>query len=149
MVNFTEDYKLRVADGANVAERECIKYLNKKDDIYYTKFGFDEVKSNVPSKWFFKIPSTLRSCPDYLIIKDTTSFLEAKGYRDCLKVKEHDIQGYKFWDSIVPLYFFLYNCDVCEYDVIPFSRLLELIKDAETGTYPDNNKLYYKVIIRS
>lgn len=145
MVTYEAEYKDRTAQGANVAETKCEEFLNSQNKLHWYKFGFDETNRNIPSEYFFKIPETLRNAPDYICIKRDAFFLECKGYRDFLKIKEDDLKGYSFWNRLMPLYFFAFDCKSMTHKTISFSKLSDLIPVSDIDSYPDNKKIYYKV----
>tara|TARA_R110002012_G_scaffold263932_1_gene447174 strand:- start:2116 stop:2559 length:444 start_codon:yes stop_codon:yes gene_type:complete len=145
MVDYKADYKDRTAKGANVAETKCVEFLDSHENFHWYKFGFDETDRNIPSEFFFKIPETLRNAPDYVCIKNKAFFLECKGYKDYLKIKEDDLKGYMFWNRMMDLFFFAYDCINHKHHVLSFDKLSDKIPESEIDTYPDNHKIYYKV----
>lgn len=147
MVDYKADYKDRTSKGANVAETKCVEFLNEQKNFHWYKFGFDETERNIPKDFFLKIPETLRNAPDYVCIKHYAFFLECKGYKDFLKIKEDDLKGYMFWNRLMDLYFFAYDCINQKHHVISFNKLSDKIPNSEIDTYPDNHKVYYKVKI--
>ena len=150
MVDYNAKYEQRTSKGANVSEKMCIKLLNemKKVNFEWTRFGFDETNENIPSKSFVKIPQKLRNAPDFIVIGKKAIFLEAKGFRGCLKIKECDLEGYKYWNELLELMFFIYDAPNKKYKLISYEELLKLTKNAETGRYEDSNKTYYKIYLQ-
>ena len=110
MANYNDDYKERTAKGANVAETACVEFLNEQKNFHWYKMGFDEADRNIPFEYFVKIPEILRNIPDYVCIKRKAFFLECKGYRDYLKIKEADLKGSSSWNHMMDLYILAYDC---------------------------------------
>lgn len=145
MVDYKQSFKKRTVKGANIAETACVKFLNQQKNFHWYKMGFDEADRNIPFQYFVKVPEILRNIPDYVCIKKKSFFLECKGYRDYLKIKENDIMSYNFWNDIMDLYFYFYDCGKQKQLIMSYTKLLDTIDISETGRYPDNNKLYYKI----
>ncbi len=145
MVDFNQPYKQRTAKESNVAETKCVEYLNDQDNLYWYKFGFDETHKNIPFKYFIKIPEKLRCMPDYVCIGNYAFFLECKGYKGYLKLKEEDLANYEYWNSIMKLWFFAYDCVKHKHHFKSFLQIKDKIPLSEIDTYPDNNKTYYKI----
>ena len=141
MTNYTESFKKR--NTINTAEDKCVEYL-KNSSILYTRYGFDCLH-DVPAKDFIKIPDKLRSMPDFIAFQSRPIFVEVKGCKDILRLKDSDTKCYKFWSQLLPLTLYVYSSTFDNYKIIPFRKVLELLPECETDRYHDNNKLYYKI----
>ena len=147
MADYNDEYTQRTSEGANLAETKCVEFLKAQSNLFWYKFGFDEQTRNIPVNYFSKIPETLRNMPDYVCIKHKSFFLECKGYKHFLKIKNDDLSSYRFWANVMDLYFFAFDCVGMKHHILSLNKLLNLIEKSDTGRYPDNNKLYYKVKI--
>tara|TARA_R110002020_G_scaffold133393_2_gene297706 strand:+ start:1408 stop:1893 length:486 start_codon:yes stop_codon:yes gene_type:complete len=149
LADYMKPYKERTAPGANLCEKECDKYLSSIDGVYYQKFGFDETNQKIPSQFFFKIPKLIRNCPDFIVIGKKVSFVECKGCKGNLKVKLDDLDSYKFWNMMCPLFFFilLRTDDEMKKKILSYDKLMLIIENnnLEKEVYPDNGKEYYKI----
>lgn len=142
MVNYKQPFEERIKRSSNIAEQKCEQYLDSKN-VCWHKYGFDN--HNMPKDKFVKVPKTIRSIPDYVCVSSVPFFIEAKGFKDTLKIKEDDIISYNFWNNIMDLYFYFYDCGKQKQHIMTCLKLLDTIDISETGRYPDNNKLYYKI----
>ena len=144
MPNYKEPFKDRMK--CNRAEIEFEKWC-ELNNIKFYKYGID----NHPfGSDFFKVEKKIRSTPDYIAKNDRFCFVEVKGCKNNIKIKEKDIEAYKFWNNLMPLNYCFYSIIKNELKIISHSRLMELIPMCETGNYPDatihDDKLYYKII---
>ena len=142
MVNYKQPFEERIKRSSNIAEQKCEQYLDSKN-VCWHKYGFDN--HNMPKDKFVKVPKTIRSIPDYVCVSSVPFFIEAKGFKNTLKIKEDDIISYNFWNNIMDLYFYFYDCGKQKQHIMTCLKLLDTIDISETGRYPDNNKLYYKI----
>jgi len=142
MVDYKQPFEERIKRSSNIAEQKCEQYLDYKN-VCWHKYGFDN--HNIPKDKFVKVPKTIRSIPDYVCVTSKAFFIEAKGFKGVLKIKEDDIMIYNFWNDIMDLYFYFYDCGKQKQHIMPCLKLLDTIDISETGRYPDNNKLYYKI----
>jgi hypothetical protein len=143
-MDYKQPIEKRMTKKANVAEMACEKFL-KNRKIDFTKFGFDCWKVSVEQ--FMKVPAPIRNTPDFVCIYNKAVFLECKGFKNVLKVKEDDLANYKFWNNFMPLHFFFYDCVNKKHHLMSYKKLRDKILLAEVDVYPDNNKTYYKIII--
>ncbi len=145
MANFKSPVDRRLA-ASNIAEDKCEEYLSSVEQLYWTRFGFDETNNNIPFKYFKKIDDKIRNTPDYVCISPKKAFfIETKGFAGCLKIKHDDLESYDFWNEIMDLYFFIYDCINKKHYKFTYSYIKLKIRTSEAGVYPDNNKIYYKV----
>ena len=144
MANYKDSYFDRNVEGNNIAETRCVEFLDSRENFYWCKFGFDGWK--IPFKHFIKIPDVIRKIPDYVGVGRKAFFLECKGYKGFLKIKEDDFRGYSYWNGLMELYFFAYDCDTKTSWVVSYKKINTLIDDlSEIGRYPDNKKIFYKI----
>ena len=144
MATYKEPVERRLA-ASNVAEDKCEEYLSSIKDLYWTRFGFDETNNNIPFNYFKKVDDKIRNSPDYVCISNKAFFIETKGFVGCLKIKQDDLEGYDFWNNIMDLYFFAYDCMAKKHYKLSYDDIKRKIKTSEVSNYPDNNKIYYKV----
>ena len=129
--------------ASNIAEEKCEEYLNTVKGLHWSRFGFDETNNNVPFVQFRKVPGLIRNAPDYVCIASKPFFIEAKGFKDGLKIKEADLKSYSYWNSIMDLYFFAYDCHREKFHKLPYSYILKVLPVSGIDKYKDNNKQYY------
>ena len=130
-------------ESFDVAEIECESFLKKKK-IDYIRYGFDH-NNRIKSDIWFKLPSVIRSKPDFIVFQSKSSFLEVKGCRDILRLKLDDFNNYNFYAKIMPLTFFLYSTTFNQIKFAKYDDLKVLTSICPIGKYEDNNKEYYKV----
>ena len=143
-MNYTKGYKERNS-GVDIAYIKCEEFLESEKDIRYIRYGFDQQNSRIPSKDFYLIPSTIRSHPDFIVFRKKVIFLEVKGCKDALRVKKCDINAYKFWNNLMPLYFFIYSVTYKKHRIVSCFELIKLTTISPIYTYSDNNKEYYQI----
>ena len=144
MADYTQPFAERIV--CNTAEEKFEEYCLQKDVEYY-KYGIDDHPFG--SK-FYKVNRFMRNTPDYIVMNhQDASFIEVKGFKKTLKMKEKDINSYKFWNNHMNLYYYFYSTT---YDEMKFISHLDLIKAlplCETGNYPDatkwDDKMYYVI----
>lgn len=89
----------------------------------------------------------MRNTPDYIVMNDNVSFIEVKGFKAILKMKEKDINSYKLWNNYMKLHYFFYSTTYKEVKFISHTDLMDLLPLCETGNYPDatkwDDKMYY------
>ena len=144
MANFKDKVNTRLS-SRNIAEDKCEEYLNTVDGLHWSRFGFDETNNNIPIKFFIKIPEIVRNVPDYICVKEKAFFIETKGFVETLKIKESDLKSYTYWNDILNLYFFAYDCEREVFHKLSYREILAELPTSEIARYPDNNKLYYKI----
>tara|TARA_B100000902_G_scaffold388593_1_gene434477 strand:- start:1042 stop:1479 length:438 start_codon:yes stop_codon:yes gene_type:complete len=141
------NYKTKINDrlaARNIAEEKCEEYLTEKN-LHWSRFGFDETNKNIPFKHFIKVPELIRNAPDYICISNKAFFIETKGFNETLKIKENDLKSYSYWNNIMDLYFFAYDCEREIFHKITYKYILSVLPVSEIARYPDNKKLYYKI----
>ena len=142
-MNHTENYNKR--NTLDLAESKCVEFLESKG-INYRRLGFDSTNDPIPYKDFIKIPQKLRSMPDFIVFQIQPIFVEVKGCKDVLRLKDSDTKSYSFWSKLIlPVTLFVYSSTFNSYKLIPFRKVLDLLPECETDRYHDNNKLYYKI----
>ena len=142
-MNHTENYNKR--NTLDLAESKCVEFLESKV-INYRRLGFDSTNDPIPYKDFIKIPQKLRSMPDFIVFQNQPIFVEVKGCKDILRLKDSDTKSYSFWSKLIlPVTLFVYSSTFDSYKLIPFRKVLDLLPECETDRYHDNNKLYYKI----
>jgi len=90
----------------------------------------------------------MRTRPDYLCqYNNDTFFLEVKGIGadGVLKVKLDSLEGATFWNTIHPLYFFIFDSTGKRFAKVALTRLREMIKKIFPQAFPGDEKLYYPV----
>ena len=142
-MNHTENYNKR--NTLDLAESKCVEFLESKG-INYRRLGFDSTNDPIPYKDFIKITQKLRSMPDFIVFQNQPIFVEVKGCKDILRLKDSDTSSYSFWSKLLlPITLFVYSSTFDSYKLIPFRKVLDLLPECETDRYHDNNKLYYKI----
>ena len=142
-MNHTENYNKR--NTLDLAESKCVEFLESRG-INYRRLGFDSTNDPIPVEDFIKIPQKLRSMPDFIVFQSQPIFVEVKGCKDILRLKDSDTKSYSFWSKLIlPVTLFVYSSTFDSYKIIPFRKVLDLLPECETDRYHDNNKLYYKI----
>ena len=148
MSNYKEGFENRI--NLNIAENKAVKFY-KDQGIKIIRYGFNgyDEEERIEKQDFFKIPEKMRKLPDYLIITDKAYLLEVKGCNDILRIKTMDMQGYDFWDKIVPIVLFAYSTAFNACYRVKYYKLKELLKDmGKKDVYPDNNKEFNYIEVK-
>lgn len=129
------------------SEAAIVAYCDRHN-YKYTPFGF-----NRPNITFRKLPGFLQHMPDFIVegFQKELVFIEGKGVgRDnILKIKQQDIDILSEWNKQLPVYFSIYHSNKSNISFgVSLSHIIELCKQAETASFPDNNKLYYKLLVK-
>ena len=141
MADHTQPFKERMK--CNDAEKKFEQFCSERDIKFY-KYGIDNHPFGAK---FYKVKRLIRNTPDYIVLNDVASFIEVKGFKGKLKMKEKDVNSYKFWNSQIRLYYFFYSVTHNETKFVLHDDLMEVVPLCETGYYDDNhrfdNKMYY------
>ena len=139
-------------NGAEVA----FEKLAKQKKWFLQRWGFDEKNHPVPSYSFQRIPKSLRSAPDYLVIFEHGSFcfVEVKGFKEKLKIKKSDLEIYDSWqknhkDTIVAI--FAWQKTDSSSMTIKLDDINEIIESGEleiAGKYDDSGEEYYEIPLK-
>ena len=136
------DFKKR--NVSRIAELKAIEYLDRRQ-MKWIRYGLDSLDSLLP---IWKIPSLVRSAPDYITFDedDNPLFIEAKAFRKIVKIKLRDMKNYNKWNNHLGICFFLYDVINESSCMIMFNDLVAIIKtkDPVISSYPENpdNKFY-------
>ena len=143
MANYKQPFKERVKDttSEDKFEANC-----RENGLKFYKYGID----NHPfGKELHKVYRFVRNTPDYIVMGSFAYFVEVKGCRDIVKIKEQDLYHYKEWNNKMPLHFYFYSSTWNESKVISYNKLSGILPSCETGYYPDatkyDDKMYYKI----
>ena len=143
MATFRDNFYER--NKVSVGEEKCEEFLNSKG-MTYLRYGFD-VLDKVSRRQYVMIPDKIRNTPDFMVMHNRASLLEAKCCKnDHVRIKFADIQSYNWWNKQCSLNVFIYNIKRKEHLVFRYDHLKDLaIKYGEIDKYHDNNKEYYKI----
>ena len=141
MGNYTQNFKERNSGKGRNAEDECEKYF-KRNNILYTEYGFRCL--DIIGKEFYMLPNHLKATPDFVVFRNKTSFVEAKGFKNQVKLKLHDMKHYEWWAKQMPLFIYIYLFDKKSYKIVKYENIKRITETCETGMY-NNNKEYYIV----
>ena len=136
------DFKVR--NKNRPSEEKAVQYLINRD-IPHIRYGLDSLDSELS---IYKIPSLIRSAPDYIIFNQYGSplFFEVKGFRDYVKIKLKDMVNYEKWNNHMGMVIFLYDVGNDCYCEVMFNEVKKIIseKKPEIDAYPEspNNKFY-------
>jgi len=138
------DFAVRNKNRPSEAKAE--EYLRIRN-IPYIRYGLDSLDSDLP---IYKIPSLIRSAPDYIIFNQYNSplFFEVKGFRDYVKIKLVDMENYEKWNNHMGLVLFLYNVGDDTRCEVMFNELKDIIERShpEIDSYPENpNNKFYRI----
>ena len=143
MADYTQPFAERI--GCNTAEEKFEEFCLQEEVEYY-KYGIDDHPFG--SK-FWKVNRFMRNTPDYIVMGNNASFVEVKGCKETLKMKERDINSYKFWNNYMALYYFFYSTTHSQMKIISHLGLMGKLPLCETGNYPDatkwDDKMYYVI----
>ena len=128
-----------------IAEPMAEEYFKSKG-LTYTRYGFDAL-FDLDRNDFIKIPSVLRSTPDFMVIGENASLVEAKGCIWAFRLKVDDLKLYEWWDKLCTLYIFVYSTAHKTHKIRGLKQINDIISgpNCTVDTYPDNGKLYYKI----
>lgn len=141
MTTFDKSFEDRNS-SINLAEEKMLEFFANYKVV---RFGIDAMNRDFTGSEFTKIPKILRAAPDYIVIMQQAYFVEVKGFRDCLKIKHQDLVTYKKWDKILPVRFYIYDCDKMESHPMSLLKILDLAKRSKTKRYQNNNQEYYEI----
>lgn len=127
--------------AGDIAEGKFMLYA-KKHNLIAVKYGFDR---GIPK--FYLVDPFITSTPDFIVIGDKPALVEAKGTgkSDHVKIKQHDLDQLAKWNTIMPVFFFIYDSHLDKHAMICYNDIVTLTKRAPSDVYPDNNKKYYKI----
>lgn len=125
--------------GGDKAENKFRDYA-EKNNLTCTKYGPDR-----GVKRFYMVDPFVASTPDFIVIGKHASLVEAKGTGKAnhVKVKQDNLEQLGKWNKIMPVSFFFYDSSLDKYAIMCYNDVVEVSKSSPTGTYPDNNRLYY------
>lgn len=155
MISYYKQRRTMIADFKKrnqnrVAEDKVEEYLNKRN-VNYLRYGLDHLDSELP---IYKIPSLIRSAPDYIIFKNYDEkdnnpiFVEAKGFVNNVKLKLADMKNYAKWNAHMEIMFILYDVKEDAYCSVMYNTIVKIISDKkpEIKSYPENpNNRYYEI----
>ena len=99
------------AGRVNLAEEVFMEMAGEKNWLVI-KLGFDEKNGQINAARFNQIPALLRAAPDYIVVGNMAVFIEVKGYRGQLKIKQADLSAYAVWSLFgMEVKIFAYDCD--------------------------------------
>ena len=144
MSNYKEGFNTR--KKYNIAEDKAVQFYDNID-CFYTRYGLDLLNAGLSKSQFCKIPSLIRSTPDYLVIQKKCWLVEVKGCRDYLRLKLIDEDNYAKWNEICPVVYFIYSTIYERHVQLPHRILHSMIRHNRypIKQYPDNNKKYYEI----
>ena len=135
--------------GEKAFERFCVR-----NNIWFKEYGITKEEGFKLHDVFFKIPKLIQKSPDYMMINKSFNFVECKmadkKTGTHVKIKEHDLKYYQQYDSLAEkggLLFFIHSPQFNESYLVEMYYIRQLFEhgDIETGTYPENNKLFYMI----
>lgn len=141
-------YEERNNGRVDLAQQKLEKYLKHKK-YYYQRFGWDEKDKKIPSREWYQFPKFVKSMPDTIVIHPKLGFIfmETKGCRDYLGLKQDDITQYVEWNKIAQIFIAIYSTTANQLYIVPLVVLVSLLEDNDIpkDKYPDNNKIYFKI----
>ena len=140
-------YKQRNDNRIDLAQKMLEKHLQNKN-YWFQRFGWDEKDKRIPYVIWNEFPDFIKSMPDTVIIHPQFGFcfIESKGCREYLGIKEVDISQYVEWNKIAPLFLSIFSTIKEALYIVPLALPISLIEDgkAEKDKYHDNDKVYFK-----
>lgn len=126
----------------DIAESAFEQWAETKE-IEIERYGLHRPKI----KRFWMIPSLIRKTPDYLCYGKVPFFCEIKGTGQArhTKIKEEDMVEFARWNDELQLWFFIYDNYRFQVAFVDFITMLNLCKESPVGTFPDKNKVYYRI----
>lgn len=131
---------------ANIAEVKAEEYYESMGfDVF--RFGFDLLQEGIDVSTWCKIPLLIRKKPDYIVVKKGAYFIEAKGCVNVIRLKEEDINAYKWWKESLnmDLGFFFYSTLYKRHLNVSYNQVIKYLPKCEKEEFMDNGKVYYKV----
>ena len=147
-MNYNDPTDVRMKEP-NIGEIECEKYF-KRNKIVFGRFGYDNESLEYEKKEFTEDDELLRKRPDYIIYgKDFNfCFVEAKlGASDGVKIKDIDVEGYKYWNKTFPVWIYVYYAKAKRYELIKLNDIIEICKNKKKYVYDNNKQSYTKVLL--
>ena len=140
----TSDFTAR--NKNKITEKIAEEYLDRRQ-IKYLRYGLDHLDSELP---IWKIPSLVRSAPDYIIFTEDGEplFFEAKGFKKMVKIKLRDLKNYAKWNNHLQIILFFYDVENQAYCELMFNEILKIknLKKPKTKAYPESpTNLYYEI----
>ena len=138
------DFKKR--NTHRIAENKAEEWMNKRS-LPFIRYGMDSLDSELK---IWKIPIFVRSAPDYIVFmgenEDKPMFLEAKGFRDIIRLKIRDMRTYWAWNEQLPILMLFYDITNKSYCETMYKDITHIIKTNKpnVGSYPESvdNKFY-------
>ena len=144
-------YKQRNDNRIDLAQKMLEKHLQNKN-YWFQRFGWDEKDKRIPYVIWNEFPDFIKSMPDTVIIHPQFGFcfIESKGCREYLGIKEVDISQYVEWNKIAPLFLSIFSTIKEALYIVPLALPISLIEDgkAEKDEYHDNDKVYFKIPLK-
>ena len=130
----------------NIAETKAEEYYESRSFEIF-RFGFDLLQENIDVSTWCKIPLLIRKKPDYIVVKRDAYFVEAKGCVNVIRLKEEDINAYRWWKENfnMDLGFFFYSTSYKRHLNVSYNQVLAYLPQCEKEEFMDNGKKYYKV----
>jgi hypothetical protein len=131
---------------ANVAEKNAEEYYESQGFEIF-RFGFDLLQEGIDVSIWCKIPLLIRKKPDYIVVKRSAYFIEAKGCVNVIRLKQEDIDSYKWWKESfgIDLGFFFYSTTYKRHLTVSYNQVIKYLPQCEIEEFIDNGKKYYKV----
>ena len=139
MAGYKDEFKDRIKEQSNLAEKRFRNYCDAHDIEYY-EYG---IHNHGFGKSFGLFPGIIRNTPDFITLKRHPQLVEVKGGLENIKIKLNDVESYKKWNEILPLKYFFYSLTYHTEYLIKHDSLMEYVSYCQTDFYPDNNKQYY------
>ena len=135
---------------ANVAEKNAEEYYESQGFEIF-RFGFDLLQEGIDVSTWCKIPLLIRKKPDYIVVKKGAYFVEAKGCVNVIRLKEEDINAYKWGKENfnMDLGFFFYSTFHKRHLTVSYNQIIKYLPQCEMEEFRDNGKKYYKIYFES
>ena len=147
-MNNKDIFAIRNESGISKAEDAAEKYFSKYDGLLYLRYGFNEIKSDIPVDQWMTIPQFIRCSPDYVTVYNNKfNFIEVKGCLDKVKIKLTDFMEYGKWAGLTKLKIFIHSSSSGSIYILKYEELLDYISQEvnEFGRYKDNSRLYFEI----
>lgn len=124
---------------------EAFRKVADHKGFTYLDFGLKKP----PIKRFTKLPSLVRTMPDYLCETDHLFFCECKG---CgargVKIKLESLTALDFWNKQLETVIFIYNSNKDQYALVSYDELATACADSPVNQFDNDKKEFYNISLK-
>ena len=140
-------FKDRNTGRIDLAQTKMEEFLDKKG-FFHKRFGWDEKEDKIPTEQWEKFPRFIQGMPDTIVVTNKLNFLflESKGCKEYCGIKIRDLESYRDWSKVGPLYISIYSTTTKSIYIPHLNDIQKLIDDglAKRDQY-NNGPIFYKI----